>query len=326
MNTDMNELTAQQKAELFRSIANDPVKRSEYISTRALQIQPLIDKESQVRGIFTPERLAPGANPSYPIGSTEVQTAWIAGSIGSAPRRIVEGDEVFVNTFNLFARAEWSMDLANDGRWQVAAESQFYMASQLKELENLVGWQLIRNALAHNSFPSSHTIQIGNSAGVDVTTGQGFFSKQFLGELILAGDVARRRITDVYVSPRTMYDMFVYWTGSLSGTNQMPESMQSQFMTRKDSGTSDAEFVVNVFGVNIHKVYDSTVVDDETVYAFDLSNTRSRFGVMPIRQDVVTYEDPMAVTEFKVGYFGRERLGMAILDHRCAFKGIINRS
>lgn len=326
MNDNMNELTAQEKADLFREIATSDKARREFIKSRAFQINALLESESQIRTILTPEKLAPGAQSSYPIGAQSVQSAWVAGGVGSAPRRMIEGDEVYVNTFNLYGRTEWLMDLATDGRWEVAAESQFHMVEQMKELENSIGWSLVRNALAHASFPSSHTIQIGSSAGVDVTTGQGFFSKQFLGELILAGDVARRAITDIYVSPRTMYDMFVYWTGALSGTTQMPDSMQAGFLTRNDSGNENTEMVIKVLGVNIHKVYNSAIVDDETVYAFDLSRRRSKFGVMPIRQEVVTYEDPMAVTEFKVGYFSRERVGMGILDFTNAFKGVINRS
>jgi hypothetical protein len=321
-----DELTVEEKQAMLRLVAEDENARRAYIATRALQIQPLIEAESQIRQILTVEKLAAGAQPYYPIGSISGQTAWVAPGVGSAPRRTIEGDEMFVNTFALFARAEYLMDIATDGRWEIAKETEFNVAEDLKELENNIGWRLINAAIAHADFPAAHTVQIGSTSGVDMTTGKGFFSKQLLAELILAADVARRKITDIYVSPRTMFDIFNYWTGAVSGSQQFADQMQGGFATMPESGTETGEKVLNVFGVRLHKVYDSSIVDDETVYAFDLSGRRSKFGVMPVRQDLVTYEDPLAITEFKVGYFARMREGMAILDHTNAFVGVIDRS
>lgn len=326
---DQGELSLKEKTELFRAIANDPDARKAYVATRAAQIQPLIEKESQVRNIFEPINLAPGAEAKFFIGSQEVQTAWLAGGIGSAPRRYLEGDEVYVNVFPIFARVEWLMDLASDARFDVAEESQWMVTQQLKEMENMVGWNLINAAAAHANFPAAHSVQIGTASSVDLSTGQGFFSKELLAELVLAADVARRRITDIYVSPRTAFDIFTYWTRTGTyGVRNVPEAQQSRFFDQgmPNNGETDSEYVMDVMGIRVHKVFSTDVVDDNTVYAFDLSGTRSRFGVMPIRQGVVTYEDPIAVTEFKVGYFARMREGFAILDFTNMFKGTINRA
>jgi len=325
----IEELSLQEKAELFRAIASDPDARRAYIVSRAAKIEPLIAKESQVRSIFQPINLAPGAQAQFFIGAKEVQTAWLAPGIGSAPRRTLEGDEVFVNTFPIFARGEWLMDLAADARFDVAQEVEWMITEQVKELENMVGWNLISAAAAHASFPATHRVQIGSTAGVDLTTGKGFFSKELLAELVLAADVARRRITDIYVSPRTAFDIFNYWTSTAaSGVRNVPNAQQERFFDEgmPNSGEQDTEYVMSLFGIRIHKVYTSDIVGDDKVYAFDLSGRRSRFGVMPIRQGLVSYEDPMAVTEFKVGYFVRERLGFALLDFTNMFVGTILRS
>jgi hypothetical protein len=325
---DEGKLSPKEKLELFRAIATDDNARRAYIASRAMQIEPMIAKESQIRRILTPVTLGAGAQAQFFIGSQEVQTAWIAPGIGSAPRRTVEGDEVWVNTFAIFARGEWLMDLATDGRFDVAQEIQFFVTEQLKEMENLVGWNLLNAALAHAQFPVTQKVQIGSTSGVDLTTGKGFFSKQLLANLILAADIARRRITDIYVSPRTAFDMFTYWTGTTTnGIRTVPEPVQTQIWQQglPASGDVDSEFVMNIFGINVHKVYTSDVVDDNTVYAFDLSGRRSKLGVMPIRQGVQTYEDPIAITEFKVGYFARMREGFAILDMNNMFKGTIAR-
>lgn len=325
---DKGELSPKEKLELFRAIASDDNARRAYIASRAMQIEPLLQKESQIRSILNPVTLGAGAQAQFFIGSQEVQTAWIAPGIGSAPRRTVEGDEVWVNTFAIFARGEWLMDMATDGRFDVAQEIQFFVTEQLKEMENMVGWNLINAALKHAQFPSTHNVQVGTTSGVDLTTGKGFFSKQLLAGLVLAADVARRRITDIYVSPRTAFDIFTYWTQTAAnGQTHVPPSAQEAIYNQgmPASGEQDTEYVTNIFGIRVHKVYSSDVVDDNTVYAFDLSGRRSKLGVMPIRQGVTTYEDPIAVTEFKVGYFARMREGFAILDMNNMFKGTILR-
>lgn len=322
------ELSLQEKIEYFRAIASDPKARQAYIVSRAAKIEPMIAKESQVRQIFTPIPLAPGAQSSFPIGAQEVQTAWIAPAIGSAPRRQTEGDEVYVNTFPIFARGEWLMDLAEDARFDVAQDTEFMVAEQVKEMENLVGWNLIDAAAAHASFPATHSCVIGSSSTVDLTTGQGFFSKELLAELVLAADIARRKITDIYVSPTTAFDIFNYWTQtSTYGVHNVPSGVQDALFNQgmPESGVEDTEYIMTIMGIRIHKVY-SSVVSDSTVYAFDLSGRRSRFGVMPIRSNLQSYEDPFAITEFKVGYFVRERLGFGILDFTNMFIGTINRA
>lgn len=328
-------LDENEKAELMRTIAVDDDARRAYIKSRAFVLEPLIEKESQVRDIFNVEFLSPGAQPYYPIGSKEVQVAWIAPGVGNAPRRQVEGDEVWAPTFNIHGRVEWLMDLATDARFPIADEMNFYMVEQLKELENACGWNLIKAAAADSSFPNNNSVQIGSNAGVDLTTGQGYFSKQLFSELMYSADIARRRITDIYASPRTLFDIFNYWGVQYAGGGNstalvpnLPAGAAEQIYNQgtPSSGDANGEFTFNLWGVRFHKVYNSALIDDETVYAFDLSGKRSRFGVMPIRQRLTTYEDPIAVTEYKVGYFGRMRLGFAILDPTNLFVGTINRS
>lgn len=325
-------LSDDEKTQLMHAIADNEDVRRAYIKSRAAVLEPLIEKESQVRSIFDVEYLQPGAQPYYPIGSAEVQTAWVAPGVGNAPRRQIEGDEVFAPTFAIHGRVEWLMDLAVDARFPIADEQNFYMVEQLKELENHTGWNLIKAAAADGSFPANNTVQIGATGGVDLTTGKGYFSKQLFSEMMYYADIQRRQITDIYCSPRTMFDIFNYWgvqyTGGSDNVPNLPDGVSTQIYNQgtPGSGTDNSEYVMTLWGVRFHKVYDSNVIGDEEVYAFDLSGRRSRFGAMPIRQRLVTYEDPIAVTEYKVGYFGRMRLGFVILDSTNMFKGVIDRT
>lgn len=330
-------LTDAERGQLMQAIAANADLRRAYIESRAFVLEPLIQKESQVRNIFQVENLAIGAQPYYPIGSKEVQTAWVAAGVGNAPRRQIEGDEVYAPLFALQGRVEWNMMLAEQARFSIADEQNFYMVEQLKELENAVGWNLIKAAAADTTFAANNSVQIGSGTGVDLTTGQGYFSKQLFSELMYSADIARRQITDIYVSPRTMFDIFNYWgvtnavggtAGSISVVPNIPDGAATQIYNQgpPGSGTSNTEYVLTLWGVRFHKVYNSAIVGDEAVYAFDLSNQRSRFGAMPIRRRLVTYEDPIAITEWKIGYFGRMELGFVILDSTNLFVGTIDRA
>lgn len=323
-------LTDTQKSELFKAIATDPKARQDYIVSRAAVIEPLIRKQNQVRDLFTVENLAQGAQPTYQIGAKEVQTAWIASQVNSAPRRHTQGDEVYVNTFPIHARADMSLDQIYDGRFPVSQENSFWVAEQLKELENYIGWNLIKAAAADATFDSAHSIEITSGTAPDLTTGKGFFSKQLLASMQLAMDISRRNLTDIYMSPRTMFDLFNYWTSPISGGgNYMPEATRERIMSQgaPASGAQDTEYTFTMWGIRFHKVYDASVIGDAAVYGFDLSGARgTKFGVMPIRQGLVTYEDPNAILNYHVGYFARERFGFAVLDSTCLVKGIITRA
>lgn len=330
-------LTEDQKRELYTLVANNDMVRKAYIQSRAFVIEPLIQKESQVRNIFTPETLAPGASPYYPIGSKEVNVTWVSSAVTGPPRRTIEGDECWISTFPLAGRIEWSLDLAKDGRFNVIDESNFYLKEQLKEQENLVGWNLLKAVAADSAFPSDNSVQIGSTGGVDLATGKGFFSKQLFAELMYAADIQRRRITDIYMSPRTMFDLFNYWgsTWTAAGTAgtavaypSLPQGAAEKIfnMGTPGSGESNSEYVTNMFGVRFHKVYNSSVVGDEEVYAFDLSGARGRFGAMPIRDPLTSFEDPIASLEFKVGIIARHRLGFGVLDPVSMFVGTIDRA
>ncbi len=328
-------LTEAEKGELLRAVAEDENVRRAYIKSRAFVFEPLVEKESQVRQIFTVERFEnTSKQPYYPIGSKEVQMAWIAPGVGNAPRRMLEGDEVYVPIFKIHGRVEWSMDLAADARFALIDESNFYMVEQLKEIENIVGWNLIKACADDSNFPTNNAIQIGTSSSIDLSTGQGYFSKQLFSELMYAADVARRQITDIYASPRTLFDIFNYWGVQYAGGGNstafvpfLPNGAAEEIYRNgtPNSGNQNGEYVMTLMGVRFHKVYNTDIVGNNKVYAFDLSGARSKFGVMPIRQGLVTYEDPIAITEYKVGYFGMMREGFGILDPVNMFVGTINR-
>ena len=66
--------------------------------------------------------------------------------------------------------------------------------------------------------------------------------------------------------------------------------------------------------LHIHRVYNPALVDNNTVYAF----TRKEgyfYGVMPIREELKTRDNPQAAGEWKIGILGKERVGFGVLDN-----------
>ena len=77
----------------------------------------------------------------------------------------------------------------------------------------------------------------------------------------------------------------------------------------------DAAGLIEVWGVRIHRVYDSKLVSDNKGYAFGQRDGYT-YGVMPIRQTLQTFDNPIAIMELKIGIMARENVGFAVLDEK----------
>ena len=65
--------------------------------------------------------------------------------------------------------------------------------------------------------------------------------------------------------------------------------------------------VGNIWGADV--IIWNDLADDE-VFFIDTT----RMGVMPIKQDFVTYDDPTAIQKFRQRVLGYEEIGMAVVD------------
>ena len=77
----------------------------------------------------------------------------------------------------------------------------------------------------------------------------------------------------------------------------------------------EAAGLIEVWGVRIHRVYDSKLVSDNKGYAFGQRDGYT-YGVMPIRQTLQTFDNPIAIMEWKIGIMARENVGFAVLDEK----------
>ena len=71
-----NTLSFEEKVKLFKATASSPKARQEYAQSRASVILPLIDAQSTIRAIFTPEQLPPSAEARYDIPFEDIECCW----------------------------------------------------------------------------------------------------------------------------------------------------------------------------------------------------------------------------------------------------------
>ena len=282
------ELTQNEKVELFRQTAASPKARGEYAKSRASVILPLIEAQSTIRSIFTPEVLPAGAEARYDIPFDDIECAWTMPQIGGIPQIQLEGTEIYVGTFGLDAAVQYQMDVAEQGRFQVGARATELLKNKIIEQEELAGWSLIKT---HAAVLDSSQKVTGTELNVDC-----------FNDIVTKGDILRRRITDLYVSPKRFSDLRDWVTAT-----DLSEKLKDQAYAQGGMN--------GVWGVNIHKVYDSTLVPDNKAYAFGQRDGFT-YGVMPIRKELQTFDNPMAILEWKIGIMARELIGFGVLDDK----------
>lgn len=282
-------LTFEEKVAMFKAIAESPQSRSDYAASRAQVILPLLETQSTIRAIFTPETLPPGAQATYDIPFDDVNCAWVMPQIGGIPQIQVEGTEIYVSTFGIDAAVQWQMDVAKQGRFQVGERATNLLKNKIIEQEELAGWSLIK----------AHAAVLGDDQKVNASNG---LTVDTFNDIVTTGDLLRRKVTDIYVSPKRFADMRK-WVTATDLSNSIKDK------------AFEAAGLIEVWGVRIHRVYDSKLVSDNKGYAFGQRDGYT-YGVMPIRQTLQTFDNPIAIMEWKIGIMARENVGFAVLDEK----------
>ncbi|MGQ4893447.1 MAG: hypothetical protein ACP6IQ_02340 [Candidatus Njordarchaeia archaeon] len=209
--------------------------------------------------------------------------------IGGIPQVQVEGTEIYVTTFGLDAAVQYQMDVARQGRFQVGERATQLLKNKVIEQEELAAWTLIK---AHAAvLPADQKV-----------SGVAALNLSAFNEIVTAGDILRRQITDLYVSPARYADL----------RDWVSNSAYSDNLKDKAFGLAG---LANIWEVNVHKVYNSNLVANNKGYAFGQRDGFT-YGVMPIRQSLETYDNPIAIMEWKIGIMAREVIGFGILDNK----------
>lgn len=280
-----------EKIKLMQSVAEDAKARRAFAASLTLPVRQVVAEQSSVRQIFVPDPLPPGALAQYPCDFSET-TAWVLPRLGATPLNVVDGEEVLVPTFEVRARYAVKMSYARDGRYNVVDRIKQRLSNDIIKQEEEAGWSVIRASVL-----PENTIQIAGTEGT-------YFSKKLVNEMIAK--------IQSYGFEGTIL---------VCSVNSFAE-IREWDNTKLDEATRREVFqnagLKSIWGVTILPL---RRLADTEVYLFDTS----RYGVMPERQQLVTFEDPTVVPDLMIGLIGYEEIGFGVLDARAVIKGVIVR-
>jgi len=275
--------------------------------------------------IFETLTLTQNQTAEYPLdlispGMEGEHVAYTNPGHGRIPERSVESDYVTVPTYGITSSIDYLLRYARDARWDIAGRAMQVMEAGFVKKKNDDGW---------------HTLL---AAGVDrnilVFDGDataGMFTKRLVSLMQVTmrrnaggntGSANRGRLTDLYVSPEALEDVRNW------GLDQVDEVTRREIYIATENGAP----ITRIFGVNLRDLdelgegqeYQTFYLnglggalqasDSELVIGLDQSSTDS--FIMPMREALQVFPDPMLHRQQRVGYYGWMELGFAVLDNR----------
>jgi len=324
----------QEQIALLRATASDNIQvamAAQKAFAAALQ-EPLrqgIFDQDNLGGIFSRELLAPGAQANYPLdfvrpGTEDLDfTAITLPKQGKIPERHVEGDELWVPTFQITNSIDWSLRYARDARFDVVGRAiRVYQMGFVRKI-NEDGWHtLLAAADARGLVVADTAAQAGQ------------FTKELVSRMQTAmtrnagGNGQAGKLTDLYLSMEAREDIREWDISEIDDVTRR-EILQSagqsmallygtklHFMTEYGVGQEYQTYLDTTLGRNVTAVSPG---DQEFVVGLDLSTNDS--FVQPVRQELQTFEDDSLHRQQRAGVYGWMEHGFAVLDNRRVILG-----
>lgn len=286
--------------------------------------------EDNLGGIYRREVLAPGAQANFPLdfvrpGTEDLDfTAITLPKQGTVPERHVEGDELWVPTFQIANAIDWSLRYARDARFDVVARALDVYRMGFTRKINEDGWHTVLAAAdARGLVVNDSVAQAGQLTKELVSKMQTAMTRN------AGGNGQAGRLTDLYLSMEAMEDLRAWDISEIDDVTRR-EILQSagqnlavlygtslHFMTEYGVGQEYQLYLTTVLGRSVTAV-DAT--DEEFIVGLDLSTNDS--FVQPIRQELQTFEAPPEMhRRQKAGVYGWMEHGFAVLDNRRVLLG-----
>jgi hypothetical protein len=279
-------------------------------------------------GIFETMQLEPGATSEWPLdflapGTERDFVAYTIPNHGRIPERHVEGDYVMIPTYDIGASIDWLLKYARDARWDIVSRAMEVLRSSFTKKLNDDGWHTIvaagvdRNIVVFDS---------------DAAAGQ--FTKRLVSLLKIimrrngggnSTSTSRGKVTDLYLSPEAIEDI----------RNWNMDEVDD--LSRRELITSEGGLLTRVFQVNLHDLDElgegqeyqtfftselgGTMPTGDVEIVVALDNSTSDSFVMPIREPVQIFEDPMLHREKRAGFYGWAEQGFMVGDSRRVLLG-----
>jgi hypothetical protein len=281
-------LSAEQVAEFveqFKATASNEELRAAFAASLSVPILKNIPPQSSVRNIFQVDTLPAGSLAEYPIDLNDIETAVVMPRLGAVPQNLVVGDSLIVPTFEVANSVEWKLSFVRDGRFNIVERALEKFAQSFVVMEETSGWATIRG-----SIDGTNTVDNGAETTL---------SKAVLNKLITDMTKTGYNPEVIYVSPGRAAEIRDWAYTTIDPVTQR-EIFQAGGLSK----------IWNVQLIELR-----TLADTE-VYMFDTS----KFGVMPIRTSLTTYDDPTAIRRLRAGVLGWEEIGFAVIDKKAVRK------
>jgi len=284
--------------------------------------------EDNLGGIYRREVLAPGAQANYPLdfvrpGTEDLDfTAITMPKQGRVPERHVEGDELWVPTFQIANSIDWPLKYARDARFDVVGRAIDVYRMGFTRKINEDGWHTLLAAADARALVVNDTI-----------AQPGQFTKELVSKMQTAmtrnagGNGQAGRLTDLYLSMEAMEDIRAWDISEIDDVTRRDILQQAgrnmatlygsrlHFMTEYGVGQ---EYQLYLTGTLARAIV--AAGDEEFVVGLDLSTNDS--FVQPIRQELQTFQaGPEMHRNQKAGVYGWMEHGFAVLDNRRVLLG-----
>jgi hypothetical protein len=324
----LNKITPEQVALLRATASENPAEADKAQRALAAALQEPLRKgifdEDNVSWIYARHVLAPGAQANYQLdfirpGEEDLNfTAYVMPKQGAVPQRHVEGDELWIPTYSLANSIDWSLQYARDARWDIVGRATDVLRQGFVRKHNEDGWHTILAAADSRGL-----------VVVDTAADNGQFTKELVSKMKTAmtrnagGNGQSGRLTDMAVSMEAVEDIRD-WDDTEVDPVTRREILMSQGqnmltlygvrirpMTELGVGQECQNYIVNVLG---RAVTGAHAGDQEFVVGLDLSSNDS--FVMPVREELQVFNDPMLHRSQKAGLYAWETIGWGVLDNR----------
>ena len=280
--------------------------------------------------IFETIAVEPGSSTEFPMdlispGTEGEHIAYTNPGHGRIPERAVESDFVMIPTYSITSSIDYLLRYAREARWDIVGRAMQVMEAGFVKKMNDDGWHTIlaagvdRNILVYDA---------------DATAGM--FSKRLVSlmQTVMrrnsggnSASLSRGRLTDLYVSPEALEDVRNW------GLDQIDEVTRREIYTASEGGAP----ITRIFGVNLHDLDElgesqeyqnffanelsGAVEASDLELVVGLDQSASDSFVMPIKQELEVFEDPILHRQQRAGFYGWAELGFGVLDNRRVILG-----
>ena len=278
-----------------------------------------------VTDIYAALLLEPGTSPEFPLdllapGEEDEFVAFTNPGHGYIPEKHAEGDYIMIPTYSIAAAIDWLLRYAREARWDVVARAMQVMQASFTKKINDDGWHTLLSAGADR-----------NIVVYDSSASAGQFTKRVvsLAKVLMrrnaggnTGSIKRGKLTDIYFSPEALEDIRNW------GLDQLDDVTRREVYLAADG----SDVLTKVFGVVLHDLDEfgegqeyqlyftgtlsGSVASGDAEIAVGLDMVNSDSFVMPIKQEVTIFSDPMLHRQQRAGVYGWGDQGFGVLDNR----------